>query len=93
MQLTLVDPERDATPRFLETCEPPDVDARLQERFLYCRKALTLSNSLDPRYVWCKVGSVVYEARLVNRELGEYKGWQLEDDEWPHSIDQFPWPE
>lgn len=46
-----------------------------------------------PRYVWCKVGSVVYEARLVNRELGEYKGWQLDHEEWPSRIDQFSWPE
>ena len=35
-----------------------------------------------PRYVWCKVGEIVFEARLVNRGFGQYKGWQLEPDEW-----------
>lgn len=44
-----------------------------------------------PRYVWCKVGEIVYQARLVNRELGHYKGWQLKTDEWPTGIDQFEW--
>jgi hypothetical protein len=45
-----------------------------------------------PRYAWCKVGDVVYEARLVNRGLGQYKGWQLEPEEWPDGIDRFDWP-
>jgi hypothetical protein len=44
-----------------------------------------------PRYAWCKVGDTVYEARLVNRGLGQYKGWQLEPDEWPAEIDNFEW--
>jgi len=39
-----------------------------------------------PRYVWHKVAEVVYQARLVNRELGQYKGFPLNDDEWPHGI-------
>ena len=46
-----------------------------------------------PRYVWCKVGDVVYEARLVNRGQGQYKGWQLEVDEWPDGIEKFDWLE
>ena len=44
-----------------------------------------------PRYAWCKVGDVVYEARLVNRDLGQYKGWQLEPEEWPVELDDFDW--
>ena len=44
-----------------------------------------------PRYAWSKVGDVVYEARLVNRGLGQYKGWQLEPEEWPDGIDAFDW--
>lgn len=44
-----------------------------------------------PRYAWCKVGEIVYEARLVNRGLGQYKGWQLSPDEWPNGIDEFDW--
>ena len=30
-----------------------------------------------PRYVWFKDGGDLYEGRLVNRELGEYKGYPL----------------
>ena len=44
-----------------------------------------------PRYAWCKVGQIVYEARLLNQGLGQYKGWQLEPDEWPDGIDDFDW--
>jgi hypothetical protein len=44
-----------------------------------------------PRYAWCKVGETVYEARLVNRGLGHYKGWQLSPEEWPDGIDEFDW--
>lgn len=44
-----------------------------------------------PRYAWCKVGEIVYEARLVNRGLGHYKGWPLEPEEWPDEIDNFDW--
>lgn len=44
-----------------------------------------------PRYAWCKVGEIVYEARLVNRVLGQYKGWPLDPEEWPDGIDNFDW--
>jgi hypothetical protein len=40
-----------------------------------------------PRYAWHKEDEVVYEARLVNRELGEYKGYPLNDTEWPEGLD------
>jgi hypothetical protein len=46
-----------------------------------------------PRYAWCKIGNIVYEARLVNRGLGQYKGWQLEPDEWPDGIENYEWSE
>jgi hypothetical protein len=39
-----------------------------------------------PRYVWREVEGVVYEARLVNRESGEYKGYPLEDFERPEGL-------
>ncbi|MGH3772698.1 MAG: hypothetical protein ACRDRW_15105 [Pseudonocardiaceae bacterium] len=41
-----------------------------------------------PRYVWHQVGRVLYEARLVNRELGQYKGYPLSRDEWPDAFGQ-----
>jgi len=39
-----------------------------------------------PRYVWCKIDDDVYEARLVNRGNGEYKGYRLKREEWPDGI-------
>lgn len=40
-----------------------------------------------PRYVWHRQGDVVFEARLTNREAGEYKGYPLLQDEWPDGLD------
>ena len=40
-----------------------------------------------PRYVWYKHGEVVYEGRLVNRRAGSYKGYPLDEDEWPAGIE------
>lgn len=40
-----------------------------------------------PRYAWYKTGSTVYEARLVNRAQGTYKGYGLLPDEWPKDIE------
>lgn len=39
-----------------------------------------------PRYVWYKDGETVYEGRLINQGLGEYKGYPLEANEWPVEI-------
>lgn len=44
-----------------------------------------------PRYVYCKVDNVVYQARLTNRVIGQYKGWQLEPDEWPDCVYEVDW--
>lgn len=41
-----------------------------------------------PRYIWYKDGGTVYEARLVNREQGAYKGYPLEEAEWPEDIEK-----
>ena len=41
-----------------------------------------------PRYVWYKDGDDVYEARLVNRERGQYKGYRLMEEEAPQAIDE-----
>ena len=41
-----------------------------------------------PRYAWHKEADTVFEARLVNRGDGSYKGYPLHDDEWPpHMVD------
>lgn len=39
-----------------------------------------------PRYVWGQLDGQYYEARLVNKELGEYKGYPLDEDEMPRGI-------
>ena len=41
-----------------------------------------------PRYVWYKHQETVFEGRLVNRETGEYKGYPLNQDEWPAGIEE-----
>ncbi len=40
-----------------------------------------------PRYVSYKDGGTVFEGRLVNRGNGSYKGYPLEEDEWPEGIE------
>ena len=39
-----------------------------------------------PRYVWCHQGDETYEAMLVNKEQGQYKGYPLSPDEWPEGL-------
>ncbi len=39
-----------------------------------------------PRYVWYRDGDTVYEGRLVNRVTGEYKGYPLDQSEWPDGV-------
>lgn len=39
-----------------------------------------------PRYVWTKQGGTWYEARLVNREQGTYKGYEIVADEVPDEL-------
>ena len=40
-----------------------------------------------PRYVWHMVGDEVFEARLLNRSQGQYKGYKLEREEWPEAFE------
>lgn len=42
-----------------------------------------LLDSDFPRYVWKRVEGKVYEARLSNAGLGQYKGYPIEDYEAP----------
>lgn len=36
-----------------------------------------------PRYAWRRIGEQVYEARLSNSGLGQYKGYPIQDSEAP----------
>lgn len=39
-----------------------------------------------PRYAWSWIANDLYEGRLVNRGLGEYKGYRLLRAEWPRGL-------
>src|SRR5215204_4167206 len=39
-----------------------------------------------PRYVWAEIDDVWYEARLVNRGQGTYKGWEARRSELPEGL-------
>lgn len=39
-----------------------------------------------PRYVWHREAGVAYEARLVNRSNGQYKGYPLNPGEEPRGL-------
>ena len=41
-----------------------------------------------PRCVWYKDDGTVFEGRLVNRELGSYRGYPIDKDEWPRGIEK-----
>jgi len=96
-------PEHKDTPSFAGSPRPR-ADATICDRSFVGQQAL-LSERLReavrrggvggrweggfPRYVWHKEGDTVYEARLVNQESGEYKGWALREDEWPAGIEKY----
>jgi hypothetical protein len=42
-----------------------------------------------PRYAWYKHEGIVYEARLVNRDSGQFKGYPLNENEWPKDIGNY----
>ena len=41
-----------------------------------------------PRYVWSQIDGDWYEGRLVNRVLGQYKGYRIEEWEVPSNWEQ-----
>lgn len=71
-------------------CDPNLKDPEQITEWL--RAAITAGNFSSlwegdfPRYVWHREGGLVYEGRLVNRQLGQYKGYPLRQDEWPRGI-------
>jgi len=95
-------PEHKDTPSFAGQPRPRADASICERRFMTMQEELTswlqeaiergaVSSHLEgdyPRYAWYKEGNVVYEARLVNRGSGEYKGYALEEEEWPNGIDE-----
>jgi hypothetical protein len=41
---------------------------------------------ISPVRVWCRRGDLVYEGRLVNQELGQYKGYPMAAEECPEGF-------
>lgn len=90
-------PEHKATPSFAGR-PAPRADASLCDASLasqrdvvqaWLRQALCRGDcggpweGRFPRYVWCRAGEVAYQARLTNRDTGEYKGHPIALDECP----------
>jgi hypothetical protein len=73
-------------------CDPTFTDA--SEITDWVRRAIACGNvgapweGEFPRYVWHRQDDVVYEARLVNQVLGQYKGYPLDRSEWPEKLNQ-----
>jgi hypothetical protein len=42
-----------------------------------------------PRYVWYRLDNQVFEGMLVNKESGEYKGYPIDEFEWPKGIENY----
>jgi len=95
-------PEHKDTPSFAGNPPRPRPDATLCDRSLadrrdlldgWLREAITRGavggrwEGEFPRYVWALRDGRCYEARLVNRETGAYKGYELRRDEWPEGIE------
>lgn len=68
-----------ACPRGLDFTK---VEEWLKQAVRDCHVSAILDGEF-PRYAWAKVGTQVYEARLSNAGLGQYKGYPIEEHEAP----------
>lgn len=39
-----------------------------------------------PKQVWCVIGGQAYEGYLIGRGQGTYKGYPLDEEEWPPGL-------
>ena len=82
-------------PRADATICDPLLNDRLEDIRRWLREAIrrgccsALWDGRFPRYLWYLEAGIACEARLVNRELGHYKGYPLQPDEWPAGIEEF----
>ena len=71
-------------------CDPQLTDPAVLTEWL--REAVTAGHVGElwegdfPRYAWHRYEGVIYEARLVNPGLGQYKGYPLEVGEEPEGL-------
>jgi hypothetical protein len=71
-------------------CDPRYIDFEAPTRAL--RDAVRAGQTSEfngrfPKYVWGALDGLIYEARLVNHELGQYKGYPIDVDELPDDPD------
>jgi hypothetical protein len=68
---------------------PSDLEGSQEELTLWLRNAIAQGSAggfmegAFPRYVWCRDGDRLFEGRLTNQALGEYKGYPISPDEAP----------
>lgn len=80
-------PRADAT-----ICDPSFADRQdmltewLRSAILSGKMSEIADGERFPRYVWWRYANKVYEARLVNREQGHYKGYELLTVEYPEGV-------
>lgn len=74
------------------SCCPPEIAKQQQKITGWLRAAIRQGSTGDfweghsprfPRYVWYRHGNTVFEGRLTNQVLGEYKGYPLKRSQWP----------
>ena len=68
---------------------PSDLEGHQQEITVWLRNAIAEGHAGGfmegsfPRYVWYRDGERLFEGRLTNQVLGEYKGYPIGADEGP----------
>jgi hypothetical protein len=68
---------------------PAELEGNQTELTLWLRNAIAEGNAggfmegAFPRYVWYRDGDRLFEGRLTNQALGEYKGYPIGPDEGP----------
>ena len=76
----------DATP-----CDPEikwdDINAALQEAIRRCCTSAVFEQGF-PKYVWGWIDEDLYEARHLNGRAGSYKGYRLEEVEYPRDPEE-----
>lgn len=68
---------------------PPELEGNQDELTRWLRNAIAegkaggFMEGAFPRYVWYRDGERLFEGRLTNQVLGEYKGYPIGPDEGP----------
>lgn len=85
-----------AKPRADASICPQEISDKPKTVIRWLKRAVTLGCVGEiweggfPRYIWYydKEQGMAFMGRLVNKGLGEYKGWPIEQWEWPEGIEK-----